>query len=141
MLAASINNPGLFDSQLNLFEAAGILISLTCKNPERSRALLLSIVTPLLNELSQCLQVTIRGPEDVIPIVKVHHIIMALGNIAKGFPDIPFPIPPNHILPPVDVFREISQAILVSLEAMNVFKVVRDAVSLTLNGLRSLESY
>ena len=68
---------------------------------------------------------------DFVPIVKVHHVIMALGNIAKGFPDYPNPLPENYVLPPMEVFAEMAQAILVCLEAMNVFKPIRDAVSIS----------
>ncbi|KAH9949908.1 ARM repeat-containing protein [Amylocystis lapponica] len=126
LLTEAVANPGIFDSQLYLFETAGTLISLTYKTPDRSAALLLTIVKPLLDELSGSLQ-AVKGADDVLPIVKVHHDIMALGNIAKGFPDYPSPVPDGYISPPLDVFNEVAQSILVSLEAMNVFKVVRDA--------------
>ncbi|KAF9818874.1 hypothetical protein IEO21_02530 [Rhodonia placenta] len=126
MLIEAINNPGIFDSQLYLFETAGTLVSLLYKTPNQAATLLLSIVRPLLDELSASLQ-AVKGVEDVVPILKVHHIIMALGNVAKGFPDYPSPVPEGYILPPLHVFSEVAQAILVSLEAMNVFKVVRDA--------------
>jgi exportin-T len=124
-----------FDSQLYLFETAGILTSLTFRTPERQASLLLSLVKPLMDELSTNLQLyrekgsNMEDLDSLVPIVKVHHIIMALGNIAKGFPDYPNVIPENYIMPPLDVFAEVSRAILVCLEAMNVFKVVRDAVS------------
>lgn len=130
MLIEAINNPGIFDSQLYLFETAGTLVSLLYKTPNQAATLLLSIVRPLLDELSASLQ-AVKGVEDVVPILKVHHIIMALGNVAKGFPDYPSPVPEGYILPPLHVFSEVAQAILVSLEAMNVFKVVRDAVCLS----------
>ena len=127
ILAEAVNNPGVFDSQLYLFETVGVLISLFWKSSEQSAALLLSFVRPLLDELSVNLQ-AVKGPGDVEPILKIHHVIMALGNITKGFPEYPSPIPPEYIFPPLDVFHDVAQAILLSLEAMNVFKVVRDAV-------------
>lgn len=128
ILTEATNNPGLFEPQLYLFETVGILASLLFKTPEQQTAMLLSVVKPLLDDLSVNLQMA-KTPQDVVPILKVHHIIMALGNIAKGFPDYPSPPPPGYILPPLDVFAQVAQAILVCLEAMNVFKVVRDAVS------------
>lgn len=129
LLTEAINNPGIFDSQLYMFEAAGTLASNLFKTPEQAASILLSIVKPLLNELSVGLQASTKGARDVMAIVKVHHIIMALGNVAKGFPDYPSPLPEGYILPPLDVFGQVAQAILVCLEAMNIFKVVRDAVS------------
>lgn len=115
------------DPQLYLFETIGTLVHLFFKTPEQSAALLLSVVTPLLEDLSENLR-AFEGKQDVLPIVKIHHIIMALGNIVKGFPDYPTPVPEDFVLPPLPVFRNIAQAILTSLGAMKEFKVVRDAV-------------
>ncbi|TBU33297.1 ARM repeat-containing protein [Dichomitus squalens] len=126
MLTEAVSASTIFDSQLYLFEAAGTLVSLLHKTPDQAAALLLSVVRPLLDDLSASLQ-AVKGPEDVLPILRIHHIIMALGNIAKGFPEYPSPVPEGYIAPPLDVFREVGQAILVCLEAMNVFRVVRDA--------------
>jgi exportin-T len=123
-----------FDSQLYLFESAGILASLNFKTPETQANLLLSLVKPLMNDLSLNLQIVREKGwnkddlDSLMPIAKMHHVIMALGNIAKGFPDYPTVIPENYIMPPLDVFVEVAKAILVCLEAMNVFKVIRDAV-------------
>ncbi len=141
ILTEAVNNPGMFDAQLYLFETVGTLISLFYKTPEQASALLSSVVKPLLDELSLSLQ-AVKGPSDVLPILRIHHIIMALGNIAKGFPDYPSPVPDGYIGPPLDVFSQVAQAILVSLEAMNVFRIVRDAVSLRvpLSGYHNLTS-
>lgn len=128
-LLAEAMKSSAFDSQLYLYETVGILCSLVFKNPEQMATLLLSFVKPLMEELSNNLQASTKGGQvDLVPIVKVHHVIMALGNIAKGFPDYPNPLPDGYILPPMDVFAQVAQAILVCLEAMNVFKDVRDAV-------------
>jgi exportin-T len=82
-----------------------------------------------MDELLANLQLFRAGTQDLAPIVKVHHIIMALGNISKGFPDHPASTTgENYMEPSYKVFAEISQAILVCLEAMNVFKPIRDAV-------------
>lgn len=118
----------MFDSQLYLFETVGILTSVTSKNPEQQGALLLSLVKPLMEELSTNLQLFTAGTQDLVPVVKVHHIIMALGNISKGFPDYPATVPENYMAPAVKVFAEVAQAILVCLEAMNILKPIRDAV-------------
>lgn len=117
-----------FESQLYLFETSGILCSLVYRTPDQQASILLSLVKPLMDNLSANLVEHNKGGQDITPIVKVHHSIMALGNIAKGFPDYPTLIPENYVMPPLEVFAQVAQAILVSLEAMNVFKVVRDAV-------------
>lgn len=127
LLTEAAKNPGIFDAQLYLFETVGTLVSLFFKTPDQRDNLLSSIVKPLLDDLSQNLQ-AVKSSNDVLPILKVHHNIIALGNIAKGFPDCPSPMPEGYILPPVNIFTQIAQAILVSLEALNVFRPIRDAV-------------
>ncbi|KAJ7170663.1 armadillo-type protein [Mycena crocata] len=117
-----------FDSQLYLYETVGTLCALLAKTPDQLASLLLSFVKPLMSELSDNLQAyRTKGSQDLIPIVKVHHVIMALGNVAKGFPEYPTPVPAGYVPLPLDVFAQVAQAILVCLEAMNVFKDVRDA--------------
>lgn len=128
LLTEAIKNPGLFDPQLYIFETVGSLVSLMSKNSEQQASVLLSIVNPLMDVLSTNLSLA-KNDKDVIPILHVHHAIMALGNIAKGFPDYPSPVPEGYSFAPLEIFRQVSHAILVALEAMNVFKGVRDAVS------------
>lgn len=113
------------DSQQYLFETVGVLTSLLFKEPEKQRGILSSIVDPLLDELSISLK---HAQRDAVAIVKAHHAILALGNVAKGFPDYPSPVPEGYIMPPLEIFAGAARAILVCLEAMNVFQVVRDAV-------------
>jgi len=119
----------MFDSQLYLFETVGILTSVISRDPERQGTILLSLVKPLMQELSENLQLFRAGNADLVPVVKVHHLIMALGNISKGFPDYPQNAPEDYMVPAVKVFSEVAQAILVCLEAMNILKPIRDAVS------------
>lgn len=70
------------------------------------------------------------SPQDVLPVLKVHHFIRALGNISKGFPDAPVPTPTGYIPPAwVAVFDQVAEAVMVSLSRMSQFKVVREAVS------------
>ncbi|KAF8206454.1 armadillo-type protein [Mycena galopus ATCC 62051] len=123
LLTDAIKNSA-FDSQLYLYETLGTLCSLLAKTPDQLTSLLLSFVKPLMSELSDNLQAyRTKGSQDLIPIVKVHHVVMALGNIAKGFPEYPTPVPAGYVpLPVDDVFGEVAQAILICLEAMNVLK-------------------
>ena len=85
-MSEAVKHPGIFDSQLYLFETVGTLIALFYKTPDRRGPLLLSLVQPLLDDLSLNLQLVnpqlVNSPEGIIPILKVHHDIMALGNIA-----------------------------------------------------------
>lgn len=127
-LTEAIKNPGIFDSQLYIFETVGILLSLLSKAAEQQATLFLSIVTPLLEDLSTNISMA-KADKDVLPILRIHHTIMALGNIAKGFPDYPSPVPEGYTFAPLEVFRQAAQGVLLSLEAMNAVKCVRDAVN------------
>ncbi|KAL1738251.1 hypothetical protein HDZ31DRAFT_21984, partial [Schizophyllum fasciatum] len=125
-LAEAVNNAA-FNSHIYLHETAGILCSLLFKEPQEQSALLMTLVRPMMDDLSATFA-TAKATQDTVAIVRVHHIMMALGNIAKGFPDMPAPpLPEGYIAPPLDVFTQTAQAILVCLEAMNVFKIIRDA--------------
>ncbi|KAF5342683.1 hypothetical protein D9611_001870 [Ephemerocybe angulata] len=126
LLTDALKN-SMFDSQLYLYETVGILTSVLSRDPDQQGALLLSLVKPLMEELSANLQSFTAGTQDLTPVVKVHHITMALGNISKGFPDYPASAPENYMVPAVKVFSEVAQAILVCLEAMNILKPIRDA--------------
>ncbi|KAF8526317.1 ARM repeat-containing protein [Hysterangium stoloniferum] len=127
ILFDAVNEPSFFDSQLYLFEAAGTLVSVMFTVPEQQAALLRSVMKPVTDEMEKALQTPMQGPLDVLPVLQVHHCVMALGAIAKGFVDFPNPVPPDYILPPLEVFEQAAQAILVSLDVMNRFKIVREA--------------
>jgi len=127
-LENAVNTPSLFDSQLYLFETVGTLLSLLSGVQVEQAVLLQTITNPLLTALSETLQIQMIGPQDVLPVLKVHHLIRALGNISKGFPDAPVPTPQNYT-PPVwiSVFDQVAEAVLVSLATMSGWKVVREA--------------
>ena len=129
ILTEAAKNPR-FETQLFLFETIGILCAIIAKDSSEPTRLLLSFVTPLMDKLSESLQAYGKGGQDVVPVVLTHHIIYALGTIAKGYPDYPTPAHADYVSPSLDVFAQVAQAILVCLERMNVFKIVREAVSL-----------
>lgn len=78
--------------------------------------------------LQQSIQTPINGLQDILPILQAHHVIRALGSVAKGFPEAPqaTPVPPPAW---ILVLKQVAEAILVSLEAMNQHRAIRDAVS------------
>ncbi|KAG9091743.1 pre-tRNA nuclear export protein [Ceratobasidium sp. UAMH 11750] len=124
LLSEALSSAGLFDSQLYLFESVGTLVSLLSKEPEKQATVLQSITNPLLTSLEQSIQTPINGPQDILPILQAHHVIRALGSVSKGFPDVATPVPaPAWVL----VLKQVAEAILVSLEAMNQHRAIRDA--------------
>ncbi|KAG8712895.1 pre-tRNA nuclear export protein [Ceratobasidium sp. 395] len=126
LLSEALGSAGLFDSQLYLFESVGTLVSLLSKEPERQATVLQSITNPLLASLQQSIQTPITGPQDILPILQAHHVIRVLGSVSKGFPDVvgATPVPaPAWVL----VLKQVAEAILLSLEAMNQHRAIRDA--------------
>ncbi|KZV87175.1 ARM repeat-containing protein [Exidia glandulosa HHB12029] len=127
LLDDAVANPSIFDSQIYLYESVGLLTSLLFATPVEHAALLQSVVQPLLDELSTGLgQTAASAPAgDLLPVLRVHHSIGALGSVAKGYPDYPKAPTADYVPPPVEAFKSMSQAILVALETLNVFKAIR----------------
>ncbi|KIM27530.1 hypothetical protein M408DRAFT_329975 [Serendipita vermifera MAFF 305830] len=132
-LATILKEPTTFDAQLYMFEAAGALVSTLWSLPEHQANALRSVTAPLLSRLSAGLQTPIpvagakMSEDDFKTVLAVHHCIQALGSIPKGFPEYPSPVPPDYIPPPLTEFRQMADAILVSLDVMGRFRVVREA--------------
>lgn len=150
LLGEAVGMASVFDSELYMFESAGILLSLlgsssaangnvngatngtatstvnghTSPQTELMNSLVLPLLTTLSQEIQQSTSHPLTIPEDVIPVLKAHHIIMALGQLCKGFPDNP-----SAGGVPEEVFRSIAEAFVGSLDALQEYKVIRDAVS------------
>ncbi|KAF2868047.1 Exportin-T [Massariosphaeria phaeospora] len=116
----------LFNSQLFLFEAVGCIASSTTVSIENKRLYAQTIMRPLFSDLEQTLPQASNGDERAV--LQIHHIIMALGTLARGYSDW---VPTSHKAPPPsevsDEFLKASEAILVALEALNSHMSVRDA--------------
>jgi len=71
----------VFDNQLFLFQSAGLLVaSLQSTNFKAGEGLLQCLNTNIESRVQQQAQ-------DSMTILIVHHIIMAIGDVAKGFDD------------------------------------------------------
>ncbi|KAN0062212.1 pre-tRNA nuclear export protein [Thecaphora frezii] len=117
---------GHFDSQLYLFETSGILVSLLHASPEDQVMLSKAIAEPLIEQLQQAVQGFQRNSGDLRLVLQVHHLMLALSSLAKGFPDVH----PQSTQPEpqwVVVFKSVTEQILVSLNALNQFAVIREA--------------
>lgn len=120
--AASRGSP--FDSQLYLFEALGSLISLLMSAPNEQVALLRALLEPLLSDL-QALETSASADPD--SLLKLHHLIKAVGSIAYGFPELKntTTAPPGQW---VQVLQEAMKIVLGSLKAKSNIAIVREAV-------------
>ncbi|KAL9613501.1 MAG: hypothetical protein Q9167_001943 [Letrouitia subvulpina] len=118
-----------FDSQLYLYEAIGCICSARTV-PEESQILYITtVINPLFSDLEIHLGPAKAGGERAV--LQVHHLIMALGTLARGFSDWS---PANTSFtsqPPArevsEGFVQTSEAILVALEALNSSPHIREA--------------
>ena len=121
--AASRGSP--FDSQLYLFDALGTLISLLSDTPEQQVGLLRALLEPLLRDIQTA--GTTSG-EDLEVLLRLHHLIKAVGSVAYGFPELK-----NTTVTPggqwVLAFQEAMRVILASLKVHNRIPIIREAVS------------
>ncbi|CAE6425668.1 unnamed protein product [Rhizoctonia solani] len=127
LLNEALSSAGFFDSQLYLFESVGTLVSLLDKEPEKQAAVLESVTNPLLTSLQQSIQTPINGPQDILPIIQAHHLIRALGSVAKGFPEASQSTAQAPVPEWILALKQVAEAILVSLERMNQHRAIRDA--------------
>ena len=112
----------LFTDQLYLFEAAGNLVyMLTKSDPTRQMSLLEAVAGPLMSGIGDGLQ----RANDPQAVLQVHHNLMALGNFAKGFPQVSDS--QVEALPYQPAFKRMTEALLEALSVMKTRRIVRDA--------------
>lgn len=109
-----------FMDQLYLFEAAGALVYVTRSDAGRQIPLLEAVAGPLMQGLGSSLQ-----SGDPQAVLSVHHHLLALGNFAKGFPQVGEE--QLETLPYQAPFKQMTEALLQALEAMKTQRVVRDS--------------
>ncbi|OCK74737.1 Xpo1-domain-containing protein [Lepidopterella palustris CBS 459.81] len=116
----------LFNAQLYLFEAIGCVSSTATVPTENKRLYAQSVMGPLFTNLEQTLGPAKNGDERAV--LQIHHIIMALGTLARGFSDW-VPVTPGGP-PAIEVseeFEKAAEAILIALESLNGSMDIRTA--------------
>jgi exportin-T len=120
--------PSAFTGQLYLFETVGTLISILNQVPTQQVTLLRSALAPLLSSLQTSVRTNVTTVEDFAAVFRVHHLILAVGNVGKGFPDLSIRVPvPSGSW--VEVFKEATEGILTAAKSMSQFVIIREAVS------------
>ncbi|KAF2254853.1 Exportin-T [Trematosphaeria pertusa] len=116
----------LFNSQLYLFEAVGCIASSSTVSAENKKLYAQTIMNPLFLDLEQTLPQARNGDERAV--LQIHHIIMAIGTLARGYSDW---MPSNNsVLPHSEVSDEFfkgSEAVLVALKSLNSSSTIRYA--------------
>jgi exportin-T len=135
-LASTSQISASHESQLYLFEAIGMLIShensLLDGNKPRTLEYLKFLVNPMIEQIQEIMDkqlyrldgVDEEGPP---PLVRTHlnHLIMAIGSISKGFPEVKGNEPEWTL-----VFREVLGCVLKVLHVLSTSLLIRDAVCL-----------
>ncbi|KAK4053974.1 pre-tRNA nuclear export protein [Microbotryomycetes sp. JL221] len=132
VLIKAASSTSFFDSQLYLFETVGSLVSILNQIPDQQVILLRAVLGPLMADLQTNIRQTAASSDDYVAILRAHHLMMAAGNVAKGFPDLSARTP-TATGAWVEVFREVTEQILEVAKAMTTFLVIRDAARFAFN--------
>ncbi|KAI9202178.1 armadillo-type protein [Polychytrium aggregatum] len=120
-----------FDSQLYLFEAIGMLISLEGIVPVKQEAMLQAILAPLLVNIQDIMEKESEKLGEEAVIYHLNHLITAIGSVGKGFPDHEQAAKNAPVALWPHVFQQAMNAILVVLTQLNASTVIREAARFT----------
>ena len=121
-----------FTAQLYVFEAVGTLVSILNQVSDQQVTLLRAVLQPLLAGVQANVRPTAATHDDYSAVLRTHHLIMAAGNVAKGFPDLSSRTPTASGAW-VAVFRELTEGVLAVAKTMGSFLVIRDAARFAFN--------
>lgn len=118
----------IFNSQLYLFEAVGIICSTPAVSTDKQVLYAQSVSNPVFIDMERNLDAAKTSDERAL--FQIHHDIMALGTLARGFSDwVPGTNSPSA-LPAAEVseaFNQVSEVILVALESLKASFNIRTA--------------
>lgn len=123
----------LFNSQLYLFETVGCISSAPSVPVEKKLMFAQLIMSPLFTDMEQHLGSAKNGDER--STLQLHHNIMALGTLARGFSDWT-PGASSGTPPPSEVGEEFiraAEAILVALQSLKTSAQIRTAARFSLS--------
>lgn len=119
-----------FTSQLYLFEAVGCICGAISVPAEKQVQLIQAIMQPLFTDIERNLGAAKGGNEQAI--LQVHHGIMALGTVARGYSD--FTPGSNSVAPSSEpdpqvkqAFAQVAEVTLVALESLKSSFQIRTA--------------
>ncbi|KAL4787851.1 Exportin-T [Aspergillus varians] len=118
----------VFNSQLYLYEAIGIICSIPTIPADKQVLYAQSVLTPVFVDMEKNLGPAKSGDERAV--LQIHHDIMALGTLARGFSDWMPGANPTAQLPAAEVseaFSQVSEATLVALESLKASFNIRTA--------------
>jgi exportin-T len=118
----------VFNSQLYLFEAVGLICSTSAVPADKQVVYAQSVMNPIFLDMERNLGAAKSNDERAL--LQIHHDIMALGTLARGFSDWTPGINAPSSTPPPEVseaFGQVAEATLVALESLKTSFIVRTA--------------
>lgn len=120
-----IEESGSFESQLHVFESVGLLITLVSSDDGRIN-ILENVLQPMFTSLEAAITKLSSSQLEIVGLVQVHHYLIAMGNILKGFESLRGQqFDQSKIL---NVLNQVSQVILITLENFIDFNIIREAI-------------
>ena len=129
-LLKATEKPGAFDSQLHLFDLSGTLLAILNTHPEKQAAIFPAIVGPLSSGLQDAIQrFESSNRTDLVQVLQAHHLILAMSNLAKGFPDATHMTSDDISEAPtwIGAFRSITEQIMAAVSSLRQYFIIRDA--------------
>ncbi|KIW48210.1 uncharacterized protein PV06_00822 [Exophiala oligosperma] len=119
-----------FQSQLYLFEAVGCICGATSAGPDKQAQYVQVVMQPLFSEIERNLESARTGNE--LANLQIHHSIMALGTIARGYSDFTLgaaarPAGSEPASQAKQAFAQVAEATLVTLTALKSSFQIRTA--------------
>jgi exportin-T len=119
-----------FNAQLYLFEAVGCICGSISVPAEKQVRFVQAIIQPIFSDMQNCL--ARAKVSDQQAVLQIHHDIMALGTLARGFSDwVPGSNPNSSGNAPIEqvqtAFTQVSEATLLSLESLKTSFSIRTA--------------
>ena len=126
-----------FHSQLYLYEVIGCICSANAVPMDNQVRFIRSVITPLFSDLEAHLNAAKAGDERAS--LQVHHLIMALGTLARGFSDWTPANTSSTSPPPATIiseeFIQTAEAILLALESLSSSFEIREAARFSFSRL------
>jgi exportin-T len=120
----------IFSGQLCLFEAVGCICCTSAVPIDRQILYVESVMSPIYVDIEQHLRPAEGGDERAV--LQIHHDLMALGTVARGFSDwTPYGAAGTAMSPPAPevqgAFARVSEATLVALKSLRKSFKIRTA--------------
>ena len=124
-----------FNSQLYLYETVGCVCSARSIPSEKQVSLVTSVTNPLFSDLEMNLVQAQSGDKQAS--LQIHHLIMALGTLARGFADgapiqnLALASPPANVIS--EEFTRAAEAVLMALEGLRSSFEIRESSRFAFN--------